>query len=288
MQLSLLHKNALVGGASAGIGRAAAIELAAFGANVTLLARYQNLAINQTKLSGMCGRLKCCLNYELDAYIDALEDFPDKADRIKTLAGMAILIKTDVFKRLMFYTYAEDRSKFYPMHVDQIWEALAMLKQGQIPGSLDDIQAMAPQAEDQPEEEEMDFENVDNVIQLPLEKRKKKKKKKKRSESVAAAVEKEPASTDKGRPHNSGGRPDNRHGRQDNRHSRPDNRPRPPQDRKPDQRPPQDRKPDQRPPQPPPAQDNDKKNNDRPPGGNDRPKGNWNKNKFKGKPPGKE
>src|SRR5690349_7534435 len=70
----------------------------------TAAARYQNLAINQTKLSGMCGRLKCCLNYELDTYIDALEDFPDRAERLKTAAGMAILIKTDVFKRLMLYT----------------------------------------------------------------------------------------------------------------------------------------------------------------------------------------
>lgn len=68
----------------------------------TAAARYQNLAINQTKLSGMCGRLKCCLNYELDTYIDALEDFPDRAEKLKTNAGLAILVKTDVFKRLMF------------------------------------------------------------------------------------------------------------------------------------------------------------------------------------------
>ena len=99
----------------------------------TAAARYQNLAINQTKLSGMCGRLKCCLNYELDTYIDALEDFPDKAEKMKTSAGMAILMKTDVFKRLMYFAYAENRGKFYPLHVDQVWEALDMLKRGEIP-----------------------------------------------------------------------------------------------------------------------------------------------------------
>ncbi|MEZ4892371.1 MAG: regulatory iron-sulfur-containing complex subunit RicT [Saprospiraceae bacterium] len=160
----------------------------------TAAARYQNLAINQTKLSGMCGRLKCCLNYELDTYIDALEDFPDRADKLKTKAGLAILIKTDVFKRLMFYTYAEDRGKLFSIHVDQIWEALDMIKSGQIPGSLEDILAMAPVIEsDDADEIEPDFENVHDVIQLPMEQRKKKKKKKKKrdvSRSAAAAVEK--------------------------------------------------------------------------------------------------
>lgn len=161
----------------------------------TAAARYQNLAINQTKLSGMCGRLKCCLNYELDTYIDALEDFPDRAERLKTNAGLAILIKTDVFKRLMFYTYAEDRGKLYPIHVDQIWEAIDMIKSGKFPGSLEDILAMAPSQEvDEPEEAEPDFENVHDVIQLPIEKRNKRKKKRSknrdRSQSAAAAVEK--------------------------------------------------------------------------------------------------
>jgi cell fate regulator YaaT (PSP1 superfamily) len=156
----------------------------------TAAARYQNLAINQTKLSGMCGRLKCCLNYELDTYVDALEDFPDKADRMKTKAGLAVLMKTDVFKRLMFYAYADNKIKFYPLHVDQVWDALDMIKNGEIPASLDDILAMAPPSEEV-EEEEPDFENVDNVIQLPLEQRKKKKKKKKkgRGDTAAAAVE---------------------------------------------------------------------------------------------------
>ncbi|MBK8555140.1 MAG: hypothetical protein IPL65_04915 [Lewinellaceae bacterium] len=160
----------------------------------TAAARYQNLAINQTKLSNMCGRLKCCLNYELDTYIDALEDFPDKAEKLKTKNGLAILVKTDVFKRLMFYTYLDDRSKFYALHVDQVWDVLAMIKNGEFPGSLDDILAMAPPS-DIEEEEELDYESVNDVIQLPIEIRKKKRKKKKntrdRSQSAAAALEKE-------------------------------------------------------------------------------------------------
>ena len=241
----------------------------------TAAARYQNLAINQTKLSGMCGRLKCCLNYELDTYIDALEDFPDKADRMKTQAGLAVLMKTDVFKRLMYYAYADNKSKFYTLHVDQVWDALDMIKAGNIPGSLDDILAMAPPP-DEPEEEEPDFENVENVIQLPLEKRKKKKKKKKKSrgDSAAAAVERAeqaeqrtPAGGnrpggnqqrrhDNNRPQNKGGHnpgPQNRSeqgkGRSEDRPNpnRPDQKPNRPPEQKPANRPP-DQKPQNRPP----------------------------------------
>jgi len=222
----------------------------------TAAARYQNLAINQTKLSGMCGRLKCCLNYELDTYIDALEDFPDRAERMKTSAGMAILVKTDVFKRLMYYTYAENRGKFFPLHVDQVWDALDMIKRGEFPASLEDIQAMAPPSTDEPEEEEPDFENVHDVIQLPAEKRKKKKKKNKkgrdRSLSAAAAVEKaaqdDQAKPPAGRP---SGRPDQP---RDNRPARdsgkPDQRP-PREPGKPDQRPPRAERSDNRPPREP-------------------------------------
>ncbi len=224
----------------------------------TAAARYQNLAINQTKLSGMCGRLKCCLNYELDTYIDALEDFPDRAERLKTAAGTAILVKTDVFKRLMFYTYAEHRGKFYPIHVDQIWEAMDMIKQGKIPGSLEDILAMAPQPEvEEVLEAEPDFENVHDVIQLPMEQRKKKKKSNQkgrdRSQSAAAALENAPPPTfERGRPQ---GRPDDRRsGGQRPANGSGEKSSRPPGDRqgRSDNRPPGDRQPrsDNRPPRP--------------------------------------
>ncbi len=279
----------------------------------TAAARYQNLAINQTKLSGMCGRLKCCLNYELDTYIDALEDFPDKADRIKTRAGMAILIKTDVFKRLMFYTYAEDRGKFYSLHVDQVWEALDIIKKGELPASLDDILAMAPPPvvdveETEEDEQQHDYESVDNVIQLPIEKRKKKRKKKRKGradESLASAVEKagqeERARPPQGRSgnRNSGNRnerppqqrPENRHGRPDNRPARPENRPeRPDQPRpdnrqgRPDNRPP---RPPQQPPAPPKTDGDGGGTNPKPTDGNADGGGNQGRNKrrFRGKGP---
>jgi cell fate regulator YaaT (PSP1 superfamily) len=64
----------------------------------TTAARYQNLSINQSKLSGQCGRLKCCLNYELDTYLDALQNFPDNAESLQVAKGTASLIKKDIFK----------------------------------------------------------------------------------------------------------------------------------------------------------------------------------------------
>lgn len=280
----------------------------------TAAARYQNLAINQTKLSGMCGRLKCCLNYELDTYIDALEDFPDRAERLKTTAGTAILVKTDVFKRLMFYTYAENRGKFYAIHVDQIWEALDMIKQGKLPGSLDDILAMAPPPDvDEPDEPEPDFENVHDVIELPIEKRKKKKKKSKkgrdRSQTAAAAVEKA-AQNDivQGRQQRPPGRRDDQNRRSENRpprsddrrdksQGRPDNRDqRPPRpEGKPDnreQRPPRpDDKPESREPRPPRPDQPPVQKPDGDAGGNPEQNANNNRNrdkrKFKGKGPRK-
>jgi cell fate regulator YaaT (PSP1 superfamily) len=251
----------------------------------TAAARYQNLAINQTKLSGMCGRLKCCLNYELDTYIDALEDFPDRAEKLKTSAGLAILIKTDVFKRLMFYTYAEDRGKFFAIHVDQIWEALDMLKNGKTPGSLEDILAMAPAQEVEEDEPEPDFENVHDVIQLPIETRKKKKKSKKKNRegSAAAAVEKA-AAEDEAQSRNQQQRSKNRNDRRpDNRPNRQPNQgqPRNPQAPPQGDRPPQgqggeQRRPEQRPPQ--------GQGGPRPPGNNRPPQ----QNKGGQQPPKKE
>lgn len=236
-QIGARQESARIGGlGNCGRELCCSTWLAEFKSVNTAAARYQNLAINQTKLSGMCGRLKCCLNYELDTYIDALEDFPDRAERLKTSAGLAILVKTDVFKRLMFYTYAENRGKFFPLHVDQVWDVLDMIKQGKMPGSLEDIQAMAPPPLEV-EEEEPDFENVENVIELPIEKRKKKKKRSKnrdRSQSAAAAVEKA-AQDDSRHSRPPGGKP-SRPDQRDNRNRRPE----PPSGR-PDRRPPQER-----------------------------------------------
>src|SRR5882724_9409034 len=87
----------------------------------TTAARYQNLSINQTKLSRQCGRLKCCLNYELDTYLDALQNFPDNADTLDTSKGTANLIKKDIFKNLMWYVLPES-NKQYPLSITRVRE----------------------------------------------------------------------------------------------------------------------------------------------------------------------
>jgi cell fate regulator YaaT (PSP1 superfamily) len=96
----------------------------------TTAARYQNLSINQTKLSGQCGRLKCCLNYELDTYMDALRVFPDNADVLETVKGKAYLQKRDIFKNLMWYTYS-DSNKQYPLTIVRVKEILTLNKRGE-------------------------------------------------------------------------------------------------------------------------------------------------------------
>ena len=105
----------------------------------TTAARYQNLSINQTKLSGQCGRLKCCLNYELDTYLDALQHFPDNADAIEIAKGKAVLIKKDIFKNLMWYML-EGSAKHYPLTIQRVKEILKLNAQGIKPEELEAVE----------------------------------------------------------------------------------------------------------------------------------------------------
>jgi cell fate regulator YaaT (PSP1 superfamily) len=148
--------------------------LSDFNAVNTAAARYQNIAINQAKLSGQCGRLKCCLNYELDTYMEALEAFPKKADKLKTGAGLAILIKTDIFKGIMYYTYRENRGLLYPIPVAKVHEIIAMNKAGDEPIDLKSNQLVI-----ETKEEVFGYDDVTGAIDLkPLEKRRNKRRKK--------------------------------------------------------------------------------------------------------------
>ncbi len=109
--------------------------LSDFSSVTTSAARYQNLAINQVKLSGQCGRLKCCLNYELDMYLEAWNEFPEKADRIDTSEGTAFLIKSDILKRLMHYKY-KGKGQEYKLKVQDVHDILAMNARSEKPQSL--------------------------------------------------------------------------------------------------------------------------------------------------------
>ncbi|MBI1307974.1 MAG: hypothetical protein GC181_15325 [Bacteroidetes bacterium] len=101
-------------------------------------ARNQNLSINMLKLSGQCGRLKCCLNYELDTYLEALEEFP-KGDRVKveTKVGPAYLQKTDILKRMLWFSYPNN-SEWVAVDLDRVNEVIAMNNRGERPETLVD------------------------------------------------------------------------------------------------------------------------------------------------------
>lgn len=127
----------------------------------TTAARYQNLSINQTKLSGQCGRLKCCLNFELDTYLDALQAFPDYADNLQTVMGQAFLIKKDIFKNLMWYTLPNN-TKHFPLTIDRVIEIKKLNQQGIAVEELQAVEVLSGK----PKEVEPDF--VDVVGQISL------------------------------------------------------------------------------------------------------------------------
>ncbi|MBI5372768.1 MAG: hypothetical protein HZA79_12165 [Sphingobacteriales bacterium] len=137
----------------------------------TAAARYQNLSINQTKLSGQCGRLKCCLNYELDTYLDALQHFPDNCDVIQVAKGNAFLIKKDIFKNLMWYTLP-DSNKQYPLTIERVQKIKSLNRQGITPDELEPVDVTGKQKEAEPETVEL----VGQISLRTLEKAEKKKK----------------------------------------------------------------------------------------------------------------
>lgn len=106
----------------------------------TSAARYQQLSLNPQKLAGQCGKLKCCLNYELDMYLDAIKAFPKGDTKLRTEKGTAIHIKTDVFKQQMSYAYeGEFGGGLIQLHPDRVREILRMNKEGKKPADLKDF-----------------------------------------------------------------------------------------------------------------------------------------------------
>ncbi len=103
----------------------------------TTVVRYQQLSINPAKLAGQCGKLKCCLNYELDAYVDALKEFPEVQDKeLVTQKGKARFIKIDVFRRRIYWAYENDMSTFIPLSIERTKEILEMNRNNVFPEDL--------------------------------------------------------------------------------------------------------------------------------------------------------
>ncbi|HMX00608.1 MAG TPA: regulatory iron-sulfur-containing complex subunit RicT [Cyclobacteriaceae bacterium] len=138
----------------------------------TSAARYQNLSLNPSKLSGQCGRLKCCLNYELETYMEALQDIPKIENPLLTEAGEAKLQKTDIFRKIMWFGFNEENT-WYPLNVDRVNHILEMNRAGKKPATLqDDVLA-----EKIPVQKlNSDLERMDQKFRDKSKKKKKKKK----------------------------------------------------------------------------------------------------------------
>lgn len=107
----------------------------------TSAARYQQLSLNPLKLAGQCGKLKCCLNYELDAYLDALKAFPKSDIKLYTEKGNAVCQKTDIFKGLMWYAYEGEWMNWHVITTDQANEIIAKNKKKEKVSSLEEYAA---------------------------------------------------------------------------------------------------------------------------------------------------
>lgn len=170
-QISLRQEAGRLGGiGSCGRELCCSTWLTDFKSVSTSAARYQNLSLNPSKLSGQCGRLKCCLNYELETYMDALQDIPKVDGVLKTKAGPAQLQKTDIFRRLMWFSYEKENS-WIPLKVSRVWEILEMNKKDRLPDTLQDNQVSMSTEEDV----------LNNDLVMMDKKFQKKKKKKKRN-----------------------------------------------------------------------------------------------------------
>src|SRR5690606_2626113 len=151
----------------------------------TSAARYQQLSLNPQKLAGQCGKLKCCLNYELDSYLDALKGFPKTEIKLKTEKGIAVCQKTDIFKGHMWYAYEGEWMNWHKITTGQANEILALNKKNQPVASSEEY------ASELMSDTKSEFENVvgqDSLTRFDSPKpnnKRKNNKRKKNTENIA-------------------------------------------------------------------------------------------------------
>ncbi|OJW17680.1 MAG: hypothetical protein BGO48_07465 [Mucilaginibacter sp. 44-25] len=185
----------------------------------TAAARYQNLSLNTLKLAGQCGKLKCCLNYELDTYMDALKYIPDNVNVLKTEKGDARLQKTDIFKRVMWFSYPGEES-WVPLPIKRVKEIQQMNREGVLVESLGEI----VEVESKPVKV-LDYENVvgqDSLTRLD-EQRKNKNKQKNKNKNRPGGEQQAQRNDGNNRQQQKPNRPDGKQG--DNPNKQPGNRP---------------------------------------------------------------
>ena len=160
----------------------------------TSAARYQQLSLNPQKLAGQCGKLKCCLNYELDTYMDALKGFPDFDTKLMTEKGEAVCQKQDIFKGLMWFAYTNNYANWHVLKIEQVREIVAENKEKRRVSSLEDFSVEIAAEPEQNYNNAMGQESLTRFDQPKKKKRPTKKKKPAgEKEGVATAKESGPA-----------------------------------------------------------------------------------------------
>jgi cell fate regulator YaaT (PSP1 superfamily) len=152
----------------------------------TAAARYQNLSLNPSKLSGQCGRLKCCLNYELETYLDALVDVPKVEKPLLTAQGEAHLQKTDIFKKIMWFSYNTE-STWYPLPTVRVKEIMDMNEKGIA------VESLVEEADNKPTskkaddfQQNLEIENPEKLDERARKRRNNQRKKKKKQQEQNA------------------------------------------------------------------------------------------------------
>ena len=187
-QIGYRQESAKVGGiGSCGRELCCSTWLTDFRSVNTNAARYQQLSINTLKLAGQCGKLKCCLNFELDSYVDALSDFPSSNTILETEKGRAFCIKIDVFKKKMWFAYVDNSMAWYDLDVAEVKKMMKINSKGQKSIPLEELKSFTGADK---------VETVDLIQENNLDRFEKKKPNKHRNKNTgnnrAEQVTKEP------------------------------------------------------------------------------------------------
>ena len=172
-QIGVRQESAKIGGiGSCGRELCCSTWMTEFSSVSTGAARYQQLSINPQKISGQCGRLKCCLNFELDGYTEALKDFPSSKAQLKTKIGTAKFVKLDVFKGAMYYFVAESPSAdLIEISIEGVKKIIEINKKGDLPETFEDFIVDHPVSE-------LNFKDAsgqDNITRFDKKKKKRRK-----------------------------------------------------------------------------------------------------------------
>ena len=187
-QISLRQEAGRIGGIGVcGRELCCSTWLTDFKAVSTTAARYQNLSLNPQKLAGQCGRLKCCLNYELDAYLDALKDIPSVQRPLQVTNGEAFLQKTDIFRKRMWFAFKGDNN-WVMLSTERVREVLEMNKKGEKPDTLAPPRVQEEVAPAVSTLMEGDLDRLDDQIKGGSKRGKRKRKDRPEASAVAAAA----------------------------------------------------------------------------------------------------